>query len=180
MITGFCRNCNREIHNDIQYYGYCSISCCTQLAKDFNISFKMAKDIDYRSIDRENLEYKISDLECDYDNIKYELNEVYGELADAEDEVGDLTRQNEKLKKLEWDKIQLERIKESNYNKKILKEMDETKKENTDVQIRNKELISDNKLLRDQNLELLTIIKSMREEYSRFELLDLGIELDYD
>jgi hypothetical protein len=54
-------------------------------------------------------------------------------------------------------------------------------KENNDyIKGQMKETRKDNTLLHAQNMDLLNSIKKMNSHIERFELLDLGIELDYD
>jgi len=180
MRTGFCRYCHRDIHNDNHYYGYCSIACCLEFASKKSISFAEAKDVDLGQQERRDLEDKIDELNCYYQNASGEAEETYRDLDKAEYKIINLEAEVNELENLDWKKIKKEREREDVYNESVLRKVNNIKHENDNIKEKMKKVMKDNILLKDQNLDLLNSIKEMKGHSERFQQLDLGIELDYD
>jgi chromosome segregation ATPase len=180
MRTGFCRYCKIELYNDHDYFGYCSIGCCVEFAHEQNITIDEAKDLGFPEKERNDLEDRIAQIECDYDNVSNECGELYRDLDKAEEKIWKLKDKVEELESVDWEEVKKERRRESEYNESVLRKVSNIKRENDRIKEQMDKVKRDNILLKDQNLELLNSIKEIKSHSDRFELLDLGIELEYD
>jgi len=178
MRTGFCRHCKHDLYSDTDYYGYCSIACCTDFASDQRISNAEAKDINFRENERNYLEDKISQLECDYHNVANEVEETYRDVDRAEDEIRDLKKKVKELANVDWERIKKERKEEKAYNMTVLIKVKNIKEDNECIKENMSKVRRDNTILLEQNLDLLQTIKEMRSYSDRFNNIDLGIELE--
>ena len=180
MITGFCRQCKREFHEDLDYYGYCNISCCADFAFEQRITYCEARDLCFNDREEEDLKDKIAELECSYNSAYGEASCLNDDLDNACQENRDLKKKVRELESLDWEKIKAERRGEATYNDSVFRRMNNMKTLSDDVQEKMRKVQRDNLLLKDQNLDLLDSIKKMNSHSERFQQLDLGIELDYD
>jgi len=80
MITGFCRQCKKEFHEDLDYYGYCSSFCCAKYACEQRITYCEAKGLSFNEREKNDLEDRIAELECSYDS-------AYGETSCLNDDL---------------------------------------------------------------------------------------------
>jgi chromosome segregation ATPase len=180
MITGFCRQCKREFHEDLDYYGYCNISCCADFAFDQRITYYEAKNLGFDTREEEDLKDRVAELECSYDDAYGEASCLNDDLDTAKSDIFDLKEKVRELASLDWENIKKERRVEKIYNESVLKKMNNIKENNDYIKRQMAETRKDNTLLLAQNLDLLDSIKKMNSHIERFEQLDLGIELDYD
>ena len=180
MRTGFCRYCEQELYNNNHYLGYCNISCCLEFANKHQIDFMEAKDLGFTEQERSDLEDRIAELECSYSSASSEAGNLYDDLDKATDKIINLREEVKELESLDWEKIKKERESEAVYNISVLRKVNNIKIENDNIKEEIGKVQKDNILIHDQNLDLLNIIKDMKAHSSRFQQLDLGIELDYD
>lgn len=180
MRTGFCRQCKREFHEDLDYYGYCNISCCSDFAFEQRITYYEAKNLGLDTIEEEDLKDRVAELECSYDDIYDEASCLNDDIDEAKSKIFDLKEKVRELENLDWENIKKERRVEKIYNDSVLKKLNNIKENNDYIKKQMAETRKDNTLLLAQNLDLLDSIKRMKSYSARFQLLDLGIELDYD
>jgi hypothetical protein len=180
MEAILCRNCNKMMFND--YLGYCSSSCFAEFGSknlfiNSEIEMQTCKDQDV-----------IDDLESQVYRLEDELNvcegDAYRELEDALSEVEELEVRNnvlegicEELRGNDWNKIEAERKAEKEYEEELLQKVQTIKEMNDELRSHNGQIVNQNKMLLDQNLDLLKTIKNLEGYSERFDLLDLGIEL---
>ena len=152
-----CRNCNKITFNN--YYGFCSSACCADFAVKNKISHPEEKEAGCHDEDVDRLEEEVRELENDGEYFKSEnsclyddIGEYKKDLRENRDLIEEQKKEIKELESLDWKKIKEERA----YEKKC----------NDDLKLSNETLIShrdkvksDNKLLYNQNLELLEIIK---------------------
>jgi predicted nucleic acid-binding Zn-ribbon protein len=180
MITGFCRQCKREFHEDLDYYGYCNISCCADFAFDQRITYFEAKHLGTIDKEKEDLEDRVAELECSYDSAYGEASCLNDDLDNACQENRDLKKKVRELESLDWEKIKAERRAEKIYNDSVFRKVANIQENNDYIKKQMALTRKDNHLLLAQNLDLLDSIKKMNSHSERFQQLDLGIELDYD
>lgn len=180
MITGFCRQCRREFHEDLDYYGYCNSWCCADFAHEQRITYGEAKGLGFDTREEEDLKDRVAELECSYDDAYSEASYLNDDIDEAKSKIFDLKEKVRELESLDWENIKKERRVEKIYNESVLKKMNNIKENNDYIKRQMAETRKDNFLLLAQNLDLLDSIKKMKSYSARFQLLDLGIELDYN
>jgi chromosome segregation ATPase len=180
MITGFCRQCKREFHEDLDYYGYCNISCCADFAFDQRITYDEAKHLGFDTREEEDLKDRIAELECSYNDVYGDVSWLNDSIDEKDIKIRELKEKVKELESLDWEKIKKERRAEISYNDSVLRKMENIKENNDYIKRQMAVTRKDNTLLLAQNLDLLDSIKKMNSHIERFELIDLGIELDYD
>jgi predicted nuclease with TOPRIM domain len=180
MITGFCRQCKREFHEDLDYYGYCNISCCADFAFEQRITYCEAKGLGFDTREEEDLKDRVAELECSYNDVYGDVSWLNDTIDSQDSKISELKGKIKELESLDWEKIKKERVLEKSYNDSVFVRMNNIKENNDYIKGQMKETRKDNTLLHAQNMDLLNSIKKMNSHIERFELLDLGIELDYD
>ena len=130
MRTGYCRYCKRDIYNDLDYYGYCSIGCCGDFAAEQKISMVEAKSINSCEDKISQMEDEILQLQCDYDNVSNEASNSYDDMDKAEDKIHKLEKIVKELESLDWEEIKKEREREAVYNETVLEKVKNIKKDN--------------------------------------------------
>ena len=178
-----CRFCRKRIDLGVNYFEFCSVSCCVDYASELGVSFEQAKDT--RKHDEiENLEERIANLEDRNDDLDNELRGAENSLGDADDDYSELRAETEEriekqekeldeLRKLDWKEIKKIRKKETEFNESVYRKLANIKEIDNVIQGKNEDLKKENTLLRDQNLDLLKIIKDLNSHSDRFNALDL-------
>jgi len=169
-----CRNCEKDIIDGIDYYGFCSPSCQADFARRNNLIFNHVKEFSYEEI--EYLENKIDRLEEDVSyysteeqRAQYEIDDLRKDLKEQYYKMVELEKKLDELKNLDWEKIKIEREDEKRKNDTIISESEVTRKMNV-------RLAKENLSLFNTNKELVNALKDMDRLSDRFQLMDLDYE----